>query len=98
MRIERDARMEPARIGIGARHQKDASQELHERLGWWANTLGLTGSPFDSYLTLRGMRTLHARLAVHGRNAQGLAEFLAAVEQPRPAEAPAPTAGVKARA
>jgi cystathionine gamma-synthase len=51
--------------------------ELHERLGWWANTLGLTGSPFDSYLTLRGMRTLHARLAVHGRNAQGLAEFLA---------------------
>ena len=52
--------------------------ELHERLGWWANTLGLTGSPFDSYLTLRGMRTLHARLAVHGRNAQGLAEFLAA--------------------
>ena len=51
--------------------------ELHERLGWWANCLGLTGSPFDSYLTLRGMRTLHARLAVHGRNAQGLAEFLA---------------------
>jgi len=50
--------------------------ELHERLGWWANTLGLTGSPFDSYLTLRGLRTLHARLAVHGRNAQGLAEFL----------------------
>lgn len=51
--------------------------ELHERLGWWANTLGLTGAPFDSYLTLRGLRTLHARLAVHGRNAQGLAEFLA---------------------
>jgi cystathionine gamma-synthase len=51
--------------------------ELHERLTWWANTLGLTGSPFDSYLTLRGLRTLHARLAVHGRNAQGLAEFLA---------------------
>ena len=53
------------------------SAELHERLTWWANTLGLTGSPFDSYLTLRGLRTLHARLAVHGRNAQGLAEFLA---------------------
>src|SRR5262249_15520789 len=34
--------------------------ELNERLGWWANTLGLTGSPFDSYLTLRGLRTLHA--------------------------------------
>jgi cystathionine gamma-synthase len=51
--------------------------ELHERLAWWANTLGLTGAPFDSYLTLRGLRTLHARLAVHGRNAQGVAEFLA---------------------
>ena len=50
--------------------------ELHERLAWWANCLGLTGAPFDSYLTLRGLRTLHARLAVHGRNAQGLAEWL----------------------
>ncbi|MGH8253230.1 MAG: trans-sulfuration enzyme family protein, partial [Steroidobacteraceae bacterium] len=53
------------------------TSDLHERLGWWANTLGLTGSPFDSYLTLRGLRTLQARLAVHGRNAQGVAEFLA---------------------
>ena len=52
------------------------SSELHERLAWWANCLGLTGAPFDSYLTLRGLRTLHARLAVHGRNAQGLAEWL----------------------
>jgi cystathionine gamma-synthase len=54
--------------------------ELHERLTGWANCLGLTGSPFDSYLTLRGLRTLHARLSVHGRNAQGLAEWL--VRQP----------------
>ncbi len=53
------------------------TSELHERLAWWANCLGLTGAPFDSYLTLRGLRTLHARLAVHGRNAQGLAEWLA---------------------
>ena len=30
---------------------------------WWANCLGLTGAPFDSFLTLRGLRTLHARLA-----------------------------------
>jgi cystathionine gamma-synthase len=53
------------------------TRELHERLFEWANCLGLTGAPFDSYLTLRGLRTLHARLAVHGRNAQALAEFLA---------------------
>jgi cystathionine gamma-synthase len=58
-----------------------ARAELHERLGWWANCLGLTGSAFDSFLTLRGLRTLHARLAVHGRNAQELANWL--VTQPR---------------
>ena len=52
------------------------SKELHDQLAWWANCLGLTGAPFDSFLTLRGLRTLHARLAIHGRNAQSLAEWL----------------------
>jgi cystathionine gamma-synthase len=56
------------------------TQELHEQLAWWANCLGVTGAPFDSYLTLRGLRTLHARLEHHGRNATGLAEWL--VKQP----------------
>ena len=37
---------------------------------WWANCIGVTGAPFDSYLTLRGLRTLHARLRVHGENAR----------------------------
>jgi cystathionine gamma-synthase len=49
---------------------------LHEQLTWWANCLGLTGAPFDSFLTLRGLRTLHARLDHHGRNAQALAHWL----------------------
>ena len=53
-----------------------ATQELHERLSWWANCLGLTGAAFDSYLTLRGLRTLSARLEHHGRNAGRLAEWL----------------------
>ncbi|MEJ0006861.1 MAG: cystathionine gamma-synthase [Steroidobacteraceae bacterium] len=53
-----------------------ATQELHEKLSWWANCLGLTGAPFDSYLTLRGLRTLSARLDHHGRNAGRLAEWL----------------------
>jgi cystathionine gamma-synthase len=52
------------------------SQELHEQLGWWANCLGLTGAPFDSFLTLRGLRTLHARLALHADNAMAIAELL----------------------
>jgi cystathionine gamma-synthase len=51
-------------------------KRLHEELAWWANCLGLTGAPFDSYLTLRGLRTLHARLEHHGRNAQALAHWL----------------------
>ena len=50
--------------------------ELHERLAWWANALGITGSPFDSFMTLRGLRTLDARLRVHQENAQAIAEQL----------------------
>jgi len=53
-----------------------AKKEIHEQIGWWANCLGLTGSPFDSFLTLRGLRTLQARLAIHGRNADALASWL----------------------
>jgi cystathionine gamma-synthase len=54
-----------------------AAPELHERLVWWANCTGVTGAPFDSYLTLRGLRTLHARLRVHGENAALVAHLLA---------------------
>jgi len=49
---------------------------LHEQLVWWANCLGVTGSPFDSFMTLRGLRTLHARLDHHGRNSLALAQWL----------------------
>jgi cystathionine gamma-synthase len=51
--------------------------ELHQQLVWWANALGLTGSPFDSFLTLRGLRTLDARLRVHQENALELATLAA---------------------
>ena len=50
--------------------------ELHAQLAWWANALGLTGAPFDSFLTLRGLRTLDARLRVHQHNAQALVALL----------------------
>lgn len=59
----------------GAVVAKDSA--LHGELAWWANALGVTGAPFDSWLTLRGLRTLAARLAVHQHNAQALAERLA---------------------
>ena len=55
-----------------------ADKELHERLAWWANCIGVTGAPFDSYLTLRGLRTLHARMQAHGENAAAVVRVLAA--------------------
>jgi cystathionine gamma-synthase len=58
----------------GAVVSKDAAQ--HDQLVWWANALGLTGSPFDSFLTLRGLRTLDARLRVHEENTRALVELL----------------------
>ncbi|MEM8994421.1 MAG: PLP-dependent transferase, partial [Acidobacteriota bacterium] len=59
----------------GAVVAKDAA--LGEELAWWANCLGLPGAPFDSYLTLRGVRTLDARLRVHEENGAAVAEQLA---------------------
>lgn len=53
-----------------------ATQELADELCWWANCLGLSGAPFDSYLTLRGVRTLHARIRSHEENATLIAEAL----------------------
>jgi cystathionine gamma-synthase len=49
-----------------------------EALAWWGNCLGITGAPFDSYLTLRGIRTLFARMRVHEENAHAVAEALGA--------------------
>ncbi|RMH88620.1 cystathionine gamma-synthase [Lysobacter pythonis] len=49
---------------------------LAEQFAWWGNALGLTGSPFDSFLTLRGVRTLPARLAVHEANTRAIVELL----------------------
>ncbi|MDR1449572.1 MAG: cystathionine gamma-synthase [Propionibacteriaceae bacterium] len=49
-----------------------------ENLRWWCNTLGLPGGAFDSYLALRGLRTLHRRMAAHGANAAQVAEVLGA--------------------
>jgi len=53
-----------------------ATDELTEQLAYWANCLGITGAPFDSYLTLRGLRTLHVRLRQHEENALQLATIL----------------------
>jgi cystathionine gamma-synthase len=50
---------------------------LAEELAWWANVIGVTGAPFDSYLTLRGLRTLHPRIRTHLENAAVVVDLLA---------------------
>ncbi len=54
------------------------TQELFDRLKYWANCLGLTASPFDAYLTLRGLRTLKARLNLHLANTKAVVRVLGA--------------------
>ena len=53
-----------------------ATTERHAELAWWANATGVTGSAFDSFMVLRGLRTLHARMAIHEANAGALAVWL----------------------
>ncbi len=52
------------------------TQELGEKLAWWANCIGITGSAFDSFLALRGLKTLPVRMKQHQENALQVAEFL----------------------
>lgn len=58
----------------GAVIARDAA--VAQQLSWWANCIGLTGAPFDSFLTLRGLRTLGPRLRAHQENAQAIAALL----------------------
>ena len=58
----------------GAVVWKDAA--LGEQIAWWCNCLGVGGAPFDSYLTLRGLRTLQPRLRAHQENALALVQLL----------------------
>ena len=53
-----------------------ATAELQQSLSWWANAIGVTGAPFDSFMTLRGVRSLHARMRVHAENTAMIVDFL----------------------
>lgn len=50
--------------------------ELSERLGFLQNAIGSILGPFDSFLALRGLKTLPLRMERHSQNAQLLAEYL----------------------
>jgi cystathionine gamma-synthase len=58
-----------------------AEAEDAAALAAWANTTGVTGSPFDAYQTLRGLRTLFPRIESQQRNAGAVAAFLEAHPQ-----------------
>ncbi len=67
-------------VGPGA----TGNQELSDRLAFLQNATGGVASPFDSFLVLRGLKTLHLRMRAHCENAQRVAEMLtghAAVEE-----------------
>ncbi|ELA3113374.1 TPA: O-succinylhomoserine (thiol)-lyase [Vibrio vulnificus] len=52
------------------------TEEHATELSWWGNCLGATGTPFDSYMTLRGIRTLGARMRVHEESSQQILSYL----------------------
>jgi cystathionine beta-lyase/cystathionine gamma-synthase len=53
-----------------------SSEDLHERLRFLQNAVGGVPGPFDSWLVLRGLKTLSVRMRQHSANAQQVACFL----------------------
>ena len=53
-----------------------SNKELYMKLKFLQNAIGAILSPFDSWLTLRGLRTLELRMARHIDNAEKIANFL----------------------
>jgi cystathionine gamma-lyase len=54
------------------------SDELRQRLGFLQNAVGAVPSPMDSFLVLRGTKTLHVRMQRHEENGRAVAAWLAA--------------------
>ena len=51
--------------------------DLHQRLAFIQNASGAVPGPMDSFLTLRGIKTLHVRVQRHCENGKTVAEYLA---------------------
>jgi cystathionine gamma-lyase len=52
------------------------SQELRDKLFYLQNAIGPAQSPFDSWLVLRGIKTLAVRMKAHEQNAMKVADYL----------------------
>ena len=50
--------------------------DLRERLTYLQNAIGAIAGPFDSFLALRGLKTLALRMERHCSNAMAVARFL----------------------
>jgi cystathionine gamma-lyase len=55
--------------------------ELRQRIGFLQNAVGSVPSPMDSFLVMRGTKTLHVRMERHEQNARALAMWLEAHPQ-----------------
>ncbi|CAG9332519.1 unnamed protein product [Blepharisma stoltei] len=53
-----------------------SNEEIYNKVKFLQNTIGAVPSPFDCYLALRGMKTLHLRMKAHQKNALRVAQFL----------------------
>ncbi len=53
-----------------------SNDELYEKIKFYQNAIGATPGPFDSWLVLRGIKTLAIRMKKHEENALQIAEFL----------------------
>ncbi len=52
------------------------TEELAEKVKWWANCIGTAAAPFDCLLTTRGLRTLNVRMKQHLENTEKVLQFL----------------------
>jgi cystathionine gamma-lyase len=52
------------------------SQDLAEQMAFLQNSVGAVAGPFDAFLAMRGLKTLHLRMDAHCRNAMGMAKWL----------------------
>jgi cystathionine gamma-lyase len=67
--------------GVAVVGKEKRHDELRERLGFLQNAVGAIAGPFDSFLALRGVKTLALRMERHCSNALALAQWLS--EQPQ---------------
>lgn len=54
------------------------SEELYQRIKFMQNSVGAVPAPFDCFMALRGLKTLHLRMREHSKNAMAVAQFLEA--------------------